>query len=377
MKNIFITLYEKLKTHQVAVLATILTRNGSAPRTAGAQMLVYSDGSIDGTIGGGLLEATSIKLAADVHKTKNAIVREFILTGKDAASSDMICGGNQEVLVEYCDPDDTELLTLLEDVKSAIQNRKQAWWVTRIPRDDEQVSRVAHAFINQAGEMKCCGDFTLCVSLEPKEAPDMHPALERSSPLLDLQGQIIDLVTIREPVLFEKSGYRYVIDPIDIYGTVYIFGGGHVSQKLALLTQLVGFRTVILDDREEFITPERFPGADELVRIEHFDKALQSIILDPQSYLVIVTRGHLHDKTVLAQCLKSSAVYIGMIGSQRKREAVYQALLIEGFSRDDLKKVASPIGLPIDAESPEEIAVSICAELIQQRAKVMRGEITL
>lgn len=373
MNNIFITLYEKLNNHQPVVLATILTRNGSAPRTAGAQMLVYSDGTIDGTIGGGLLEATSISLAMEVHQSKTALVREFILTGQDAATGDMICGGDQEVLVEYCDPANVELVAILSEIRSSIQGRKQAWWLTRIPLPNEPVSNVAHAFINQMGEMKCCGEFALCVSLEPKEATDLHPALEKSSPLLDLQGELIDLVAVREPALYQKSGYRYVIDPIDIYGTVYIFGGGHVSQKLALLTQLVGFRTVILDDRDEFITQERFPGADELVRIKHFDTALQSINLDPQSYMVIVTRGHVHDKTVLAQCLKTSAVYIGMIGSKAKREAVYQALINDGFTTDDLKKVASPIGLPIEAESPEEIAVSICAELIQQRARVLKG----
>lgn len=375
MKNIFITLHEKLINKEQVVLATILTRNGSAPRTAGAQMLVYPDGSIDGTIGGGLLEAISIKIAREVHKTQIARVKEFELTGKDAASSDMICGGNQEVLIEYCDPTDADLVDMLEQVKNAIQNRKQAWWLTRIPQPDEQVTHVAHAFINQMGEMKCCGEFSLCVSLEPREAPDLHPALEKSSPLIDIQGEIIDLVSVREPSLYQKNGNRYAVDPIDIYGTVYIFGGGHVSQKLAQLTHLVDFRTVVLDDRDEFVTHERFPEADELIKVDHFDQAMQAFQMDPQSYLVIVTRGHLHDRTVLEQSLKTSAVYIGMIGSKRKRETVYEAILQRGFTREDLQRVASPIGLPIDAESPEEIAVSICAELIQHRAKVMRGEL--
>src|SRR5690606_836459 len=107
------------------VLATILTRNGSAPRTAGAQMLVYSDGTIDGTIGGGLLEATSISLAKEVHQSKTALVREFILTGQDAATGDMICGGDQEVLVEYCDPANAELVAILSEIRSSIQGRKQ------------------------------------------------------------------------------------------------------------------------------------------------------------------------------------------------------------------------------------------------------------
>jgi xanthine dehydrogenase accessory factor len=141
-----------------------------------------------------------------------------------------------------------------------------------------------------------------------------------------------------------------------------------VSQRIAPLCETVGFRTVVLDDRPEYASCERFPQPTELVVLKVFDP-LPELPVDEDSYLVIVTRGHLHDRTVLEQALRTKAGYIGMIGSKRKRDAVYQALLEQGYRREDLARVCSPIGVEILAETPEEIAVSIVGEMIKVRAE--------
>jgi xanthine dehydrogenase accessory factor len=159
-----------------------------------------------------------------------------------------------------------------------------------------------------------------------------------------------------------------LVEPLGMPGTLFLFGGGHVSQKLAPLADTLDFRIVVIDDRSEFANPARFPQASEFVIPASFEQSLQDCSVDADSYLVIVTRGHLHDKTVLAQALRTPAAYIGMIGSIRKRNAVYDELRAEGFTDEDFKRVHSPIGLKIGAESPEEIAVSIAAELIQVRS---------
>ena len=169
-------------------------------------------------------------------------------------------------------------------------------------------------------------------------------------------------------MVLEIAGRRILADPVSAAGTVYIFGAGHVSLALARLTTMVDFRTVVLDDRRQFASKERFPKADDVHVLENFKAALEGLFIDPNSYMVIVTRGHSHDKTVLAQALRSTAGYIGMIGSRRKRAAIYDALLAEGFTQADLDRVHSPIGLAIGAETPEEIAVSIIGELIAKRA---------
>ena len=131
---------------------------------------------------------------------------------------------------------------------------------------------------------------------------------------------------------------------------------------------MVGFQTVVLDDRQEFANRERFETADEVIVPSSFERAIDDLEINEQSYLVLVTRGHAHDKTLLRQALGTKAGYIGMIGSRRKRDAVYEALRKEGISPGEFDRVFSPIGLEIGAETPEEIAVSIVAELIRVRA---------
>lgn len=148
-----------------------------------------------------------------------------------------------------------------------------------------------------------------------------------------------------------------------------IFGAGHVSQKLASVAEGVGFKTTIIDDREEFVNSERFPNSN-LALIETLENPLEKVKVTKESYVVIVTRGHLHDKTVLKETMKVSPYYIGMIGSKRKRDLIYKDLIEnEGISSQSLKTVHCPIGLEILAETPEEIAISIVAELIKARAE--------
>jgi xanthine dehydrogenase accessory factor len=150
---------------------------------------------------------------------------------------------------------------------------------------------------------------------------------------------------------------------------VYLFGGGHISLHLARLIKMVDFNLVVIDDRQEFANAQRFPEADE-IWVRDFQEVLNNLELGSDDYVVIVTRGHIFDKEILAQVLTKKPDYIGMIGSRRKRSLIYQALEDEGFSRAQLEGVHSPIGLAIGAETPEEIAVSVVAELIAERARL-------
>jgi xanthine dehydrogenase accessory factor len=123
-----------------------------------------------------------------------------------------------------------------------------------------------------------------------------------------------------------------------------------------------------VDDRAEFVSRDRFPQADELLAVSSFESAFAGIPVGDHSYVVIVTRGHGGDQAILRQALRCRPDYIGMIGSRRKRGLIYEQLAGEGFTPDDLSRVHCPIGLPIGAETPEEIAISIAAELIATRA---------
>ncbi|WP_031513706.1 XdhC family aldehyde oxidoreductase maturation factor [Desulfofalx alkaliphila] len=342
MNSLYQSMLQLLEGGESFVQATILAQSGSAPRTAGAKMIIRADKSIIGTIGGGLVEAKVQQLAAEVFKTRKAVTKEFNLSGSDA-DMDMICGGNLEVLVQYMDASKEQLLAIYREIIKAIENRKRIVLVTPLA---DSAMEGSHSFIVKE-EGTLIGTFTV-------------PA--------EWLSKFASCTTDRYPQVLNINEKRFLVEPVSTYGTVYIFGAGHVSQKLAQLTTLVDFRTVVLDDRKEFANSERFPTADEVLVVEHFERAFESIQLEQESYLVIVTRGHAHDKTVLAQALNTNARYIGMIGSRRKRDTIYRALLNEGFSEEDIKRVYCPIGLEIDAETPEEIAVSITAELIKVRA---------
>ena len=304
-----------------------------------------------------------------------SLIKEFHLTGKDAASTDMICGGNQEVLIEYLEAADSELLAAFQAALVDEQIRQGGWWIIQLPNKGEDTSRLPRWYITKNGVVTTrTGDiFTTNVMFQTPQTENDKQIPGEPSILLEVDKAIINIGYPRVSQVISTGKSRFFIAPLNNYGTVYIFGAGHVSQKLALLTSLVGFRTVILDDREEFANRERFPGADEIIVLKDNHTALEEFSVDPDSYFVIVTRGHLHDQVILTQVLNIEAVYIGMIGSKRKRDEIYKALEKEGVEREKLEKVHSPIGLTIGAESPEEIAVSITAELIQARVSHLKS----
>jgi xanthine dehydrogenase accessory factor len=155
------------------------------------------------------------------------------------------------------------------------------------------------------------------------------------------------------------------VEPILPQPTLYIFGAGHVSTALARVAHQAGFAIGIIDDRESFANAERFPMASEIHT--SFAESFEKIQPNSSSYLVIVTRGHKDDMHVLAWAVTTDARYIGMIGSKRKVLSVYQALRKEGFLAERFERVHAPVGLDIGALTPEEIAVSIVAELIAVR----------
>lgn len=153
------------------------------------------------------------------------------------------------------------------------------------------------------------------------------------------------------------------------YSKAYIFGGGHVAKALEPILRHVDFETYIIDDREEYANPERFPDAEETIVVSDFGHCFDEIDPDEESYLIIVTRGHRGDLEVLRQALQRPYAYLGMIGSKRKNNMLFDILREEGVSEEALASVHAPIGLSIGSETPEEIGVSIVAEIIQVRAE--------
>jgi len=326
-------------------LATVVEQNRSAPRSAGARMAVTRDGAVIGTVGGGALEAKVQKIAAEVLKNRKPAMIFFNLTAGDSSGMGMICGGDVRVLVDYVDSGDPACMPLYRELAAALERGDRAWLVTLLP--SEETGRPGSTFLVK--------DDDTIVGIPGDVAGGLQTLLD------EVRG--CNAFTFLE-------GRRAVIDPTVNRMTALIFGAGHVGRSLAPVLSSVEFRTVILDDRQEFANRERFASADQIVRLDSFEGPFKGVTIDERSYIIIITRGHLHDRTVLRQALRTKAAYIGMIGSRTKRELTYKALLDEFFTKADLERVHSPIGLPIKAETPAEIAVSIAAELIRIRAEL-------
>jgi len=339
---------EEFAGGQDFVIATILSVRGSSPRHVGTRFLIRRSGAIVGTIGGGLFEAEVRQFAAACLQERISRRALFSFTGKDATALQMICGGEVEVLVEFVDgkdPSGAEFYEILEAMTSQ-RTTGYAFTALEMPLGGSQTEPVKHLVVDSGGTR--AGSFQ-----GEAEALKAMPESRLLKP-----AQLLDVPGSAHPVLLEW------LHPT---GTAYIFGSGHVGVCVAHLAAYVAFKVVILDDRSEFASPERVPEADQVVVVDSYANAAANLPIDEDSYIVIVTRGHAHDKTVLAQALKTRAGYIGMIGSRRKTQLVLEALLAEGYAREDIQRVYAPIGLPIGGETPQEIGVSIVAQMLQVR----------
>ncbi len=166
----------------------------------------------------------------------------------------------------------------------------------------------------------------------------------------------------------ESSGdaYQVMLEVHEPPATLLIVGGGHIGKALATIGDLCGFYVVVVDDRPDYASQERFPEADRVL-CGDFAEVLRELPIDANTYIVTVTRGHKHDEISLRQVAESQAAYVGMIGSKRRVGAVLKHLIDDGLDPEAVRLVHTPIGLDIGAETPEEIAVAIMAEVVQVR----------
>lgn len=340
------TICNLLEQGEDIVLATILSHEGSTPRTAGTKMIVRADGDTISTVGGGLVEADVIKAASEVFKTRTAQIMPFDLSGAHIEQMDLVCGGRLEILVEFVAADPATL-GVFQELSRALKEGSKCYLAADLGSVSGRQGMVKRCLIRQDGTV----------------SGDMICPQELTATLARWSGRE------RYPVLLTLGGRNYVVEPSFVPGTVYLFGAGHVSQQVAPLARLVDFRTVVLDDRSDFANRERFPTAEEIRVLSSFRDCISERDIEEESYLVIVTRGHLHDKTVLEQALKTDARYVGMIGSRHKRDRIFRELESLGFTAEDLARVHAPIGTDIGAETPEEIGISIVGELIQARSE--------
>ena len=185
-------------------------------------------------------------------------------------------------------------------------------------------------------------------------------------------GGRLQTVTRLEP----NGSVRLFVDPIVGAQRLIIAGAGHIAVPLCALGAMLGFHVTVIDDRASFANRERFPDADEIV-VKEFRAAIDSLALDGHCYLVSVTRGHSFDEEVVRAALMQPCGFVGMIGSRRRVKATLERLGESGVPAERLADVHAPLGVAIGGETPEEIAVSIIAEIIRERRTSERDDFTL
>ena len=252
MLEIYEELVHLLSRGEGAILATVISSEGSSPRKPGAKMLIRRNGTFIGTVGGGGVEEQVLKRASQVLASGKAEIIHLDLSGE--GKEEMICGGRMSIFLE----------------------------------------------------------------------PVMPPE------------------------------------------TLYLFGAGHVSQSVAKVAKMLGLRIVVIDPRAELNNAQHFPDADLRI-VDDYLSAFSKLNVERESYIVICTPRHISDEECLELALKTQARYIGMLASQRKVKEIREHLLSKGVPKDKLDAVYSPIGLDIGAETPQEIALSILAEIVKVR----------
>ncbi len=351
MQDIYVEIEKALEKREKCVLATLISRVGSAPRAVGAKYLVKEDGASSGSIGGGCVEAEVWQEAQKAIEKKEGRILHFDLTSEQLADGGLICGGNIDIFLE---PLKEDFLDIYQEAAKIRQKGGAALLGTLVSVDGEfPKGKDSKVLLKTSGEK--VGSLSVGTELENKLLSEVERLLEEKKPkvlVLNSEGRRIEILL--EPVLSEP--------------TVYLFGAGHISEQLAPLAKMVHFNVVVIDDREIFANRERFPDADEVL-VSEFENCFDRLNIGATSYVVIVTRGHLYDGIVLEQAVESKARYIGMIGSRKKIRTLYNSLMKKGIGKEILSRVRAPIGIDINSETPEEIAVSIVAELIKVRGE--------
>jgi xanthine dehydrogenase accessory factor len=292
-------------------LATVARTAGSTPVPVGAKMLIGPAGRLEGTVGGGCVEADVIAAAIDAVAPR---ILTHHLNADVAGDLGLSCGGTVDIVVEP--------LVAAPGYVHAL----------------EQVAAAAAGIVS--------------TGLDWSDGP-----VKQFDPRAVEPG---------EPAASLSDDRRTLVERLAPAPRLLVFGAGHVGSAIAVAATTAGFRVVVVDDRPEFADPVRFPASVTVCAVPAHD-ALERFAISAADAVVIATRGHRHDALILERVACSAASYVGLLGSRRKKAVVTKALAASGVSSEALERVRVPVGLAIGAVTPEEIAISVVAELIAWR----------
>lgn len=307
---------------QKVSLATVVSTWGSAPRPTGSQMAINDSGDFVGSVSGGCIEGSVIHSAMDAAATGASEVLEFGVSNSEAWEVGLACGGKIKILIT---PLNEERAELLRELSRKVEAKKPTTVITDL------------------------GSYTQALHVDGTESEISDAA---NMVLLSDKAQTIEI-----------GDAAYFLNPFNTPLRLFVVGAVHIAQPLATMAKEAGFEVSLIDPREAFASPTRFPG----YAISHDwpDEALNAAELDHRSAVVTLTHDPKIDDPALQAALKSDCFYIGSLGSTKTHGARLKRLEQSGFSEERRARIHGPVGLDIGAKSPSEIAVSILAEIIE------------
>lgn len=334
-------LVEWRKEHKKIAMATVVKTWGSAPRPLGSKMIVEESGVFEGSVSGGCVETAIIDRAGEVMQTAKPVYLTYGVSRDDAWSVGLSCGGTLDVLLEPVLAEDPVFTALL----GCLHEKRRAVLITAVQHEGEE-----------------CGIHRLLLTAD--EATGALPQAVHSL----LSDQREELLQTRTPEWRELSGNNLFIEPVLPPPRLIVVGGVHVAIPLTQMAPELGFEVVLVDPRESFASPERFPHLRNIVHVWP-DEALHNLRPDANSFVVILSHDAKLDDPAIIASVEHGAAYIGVLGSRRTHARRVERLRQAGLTEEQISGLHAPVGLDIAARTPAEVAVSILAEI----TAVMRG----
>ena len=341
MLEIISTVNEWLQSGQKVALATVVETWGSAPRRAGSKMAIREDMAMVGSVSGGCVEVAVIEEALETLKDGTPRLLKYGVSDDTAWSVGLTCGGKIAIFVEPLD---------------------SRWW-TLATEAVQQDHHAATVTVVDGANLGC------------KLFVDEHGAAIYSTFANPLDAYVEIAQRGVVPQMIHVAEAQLMVDVHPSRPHLIIIGGVHVAQPLQLFARELGFRVSLVDPRGVFASKERFP---DVAAISHLypDKALPELGLNSSTYVAVLTHDPKIDDKALSAALPSPAPYVGVLSSRKTHEARVARLLEAGIAAALIERIYTPIGIPIDAQTPEQIALSIMAEIIAVRNRTLTAQPT-
>ena len=345
MKNVYLEAAALAERDEKFVLATVVNTSGSTPQKPGACLLVRSDGSTVGTLGGGCVEGDIWFAAKEALRDESKpIYKDYFLNEEIAAQDGLVCGGSMYFYIEpILDP------TSHADLTKAIANAYDGAGSLAVAT----LVRSTHGTIGN--KIRFYPDGKTQGTLGNKSLDD------------EAMKVALSCMPMGRTQRFEtSSGDEVFVIAYTTPPSLLLIGGGHVNVATARVAESLGFRVFVADDRQEFANKDRFPMAEK-VHVGSYVDAINQFDITPNTAIVVASRGHQFDDVALESAARTNAGYVGLIGSKRKTLLIYQSMLKNGVSVEKIKSIHAPIGLDLGGRDPSEIAISIVSEILAWR----------